>query len=389
MNARFPRFFRAVPVALALIGASLVAAQTTPVPKPAAPAPSAAAASTPTTSTPQVSALDAETFYYLLLGELSVIGGEAPAAYAAYLDAARKFNSAQLYQRATEIALRARSGDSALQAAQSWRAAQPKSLDANRMVLDILLALNKVPESAEPLKAVLALSEPSERAQALQQVPRYYARASDRKAAATAVEQALADYTRADASGAVGAEAWIAVGRMRLAANDSAGTLDAARKAHALQAGNASPALLALDMMDAKNPGAEELVRKYLAQANASADVRLGYARELMNAQRYPEASTQLRGLTSSEPTLADPWLLLGSIQLQDNQLDASEASLKKYIELIQSPQRAMSAQERRRGLDQAYLAMAQVFEKRKDFKSAEAWLGRQAGPGKRSAGAN
>jgi tetratricopeptide (TPR) repeat protein len=375
MSACFIRLLRPVALVLSLAWAAFAQAQTAPTPAPVASAPSTAS-----TSTPQVSALDAETFYYLLLGELNAIGGEAPTAYALYLDAARKNNSAQLYQRATEIALRARSGDSALQAAQSWRAAQPKSIDANRMVLEILLALNKVPESAEPLKAVLALSEPSERVQAVQQVPRYYARASDRKAAATAVELALADYTKADAkdaAGILGAEAWIAVGRMRLAANDTPGTLEAARKANALQASNPGPAFLALDMMDAKNPGAEELVRKYLTAANASTDVRLGYARELINAQRYPDATSQLRDLTTREPALADPWLLLGSIQVQDNQLDLGEASLKKYIDLMQSPERALNAQERRRGLDQAYLTMAQVFEKRKDFKSAEAWLGR------------
>jgi tetratricopeptide (TPR) repeat protein len=377
MRACFLHFFRVLALALGLCGVMAAHAQTAPAPTPTPSAPSTS--STSGTATPLASALDAETFYYLLLGELSAIGGEAPTAYALFLDAARKSNSEQLYQRATEIALRARSGELALQAAQSWRTAQPKSLDANRMVLEILLALNKVPESAEPLKAVLALSKSGELAPAVQQVPRYYARASDRKAATTAVELALADYTKAGpaAAPAVGAEAWVAVGRMRLASNDSAGALDAARKANTLQESNIGPAFLALEMMDAKTPGAEELVRKYLGAANASTDVRLGYARELINAQRYPDATAQLRQLTTGEPALADPWLLLGSIQVQDNQLDSGEASLKKYIELAQSPQRAMGAQERRRGLDQAFLTMAQVFEKRKDFKSAEAWLGR------------
>ena len=69
---------------------------------------------------PQPSALDAQLFYELLVGELSASTGEAGTGISLLLDAARKTNDPALYQRAVEVAFEARSGDAALQAARAW-----------------------------------------------------------------------------------------------------------------------------------------------------------------------------------------------------------------------------------------------------------------------------
>jgi hypothetical protein len=75
------------------------------------------------------------------------------------LDAARKTNDPALYQRAVEIAFQSRAGDAALQAARAWKQAFPQSREANRFVLQILLALNRVPRGAEPLRTEIALAD--------------------------------------------------------------------------------------------------------------------------------------------------------------------------------------------------------------------------------------
>ena len=100
---------------------------------------------------PDVSALTSALFYQLLVGEITAQEGEPGAGYALILDAARKTNDAQLYQRATEIALQSRSGDAALQAAQAWQQAQPAARDPNRYVLQILIALNRIAETVPSL----------------------------------------------------------------------------------------------------------------------------------------------------------------------------------------------------------------------------------------------
>ena len=319
------------------------------------------------TSAEANSAIDGELFYQLLLGEISLRTGEPGTGFSLLLDAARKTNDPNLYQRAVDVALQARSGDPALQAARAWKTAQPTSREANRYVLQILVALNRIAETLEPLKTELALVEAKDRSLAISSIPRNYARVTDKKAAATVVEQALADQVNARGTAAA---AWTANGRMRLAAGDAPGALDAAQRAQAADATAEGPALLALELMDPKQPLAEPIVKKYL-DGQPIAEIRMGYARNLLDAQRYAEASQQLQTITKAKPDYPEAWLVLGTLQLQDSQAALAEASLKRYIEL--APRQAED--ERNRGLTQAYLALARVAEQRKDFPLAQAWL--------------
>jgi tetratricopeptide (TPR) repeat protein len=315
-------------------------------------------------------ALDAELFYQLLLGEIDAGGGEPGAGYQLILDAARKTNDPALYQRAVDIAFQTRNGDAALQAAQAWKQAHPKSREANRYLLQILVALNRVADSADILKSDIALTSPTDRPAMLAAIPRLYARVSDKKLAATVVEQALAGSL---AEPALGPSAWTTIGRMRLAAGDPGGALDAARRAQAINPQAEGPALLALEMMDPKQPLAEPIVRRYM-EGKPVTELRMGYARALLDAQRYSEATQQLKVITAERPTFAEAWLVQGTLQVQDNQLEAAEASLKRYVDLAQTQP---AGEERSRGMAQAYLSLSQIAEKRKDYAAAGAWLDR------------
>jgi tetratricopeptide (TPR) repeat protein len=321
--------------------------------------------------TPASSALDGELFYQLLLGELSAQGSDPGTGYALILDAARKTGDPRLYQRAVDIALKARSGDSALQAARAWKQALPQSKDANRYVLQILIGLNRTSEVLEPLRRDIAMTEPRERAAAISHVPSYFARVSDKARAASVVEQALADYL--GNGGGTGVAAWITVGRMRLEAGDAAAALEAAQRAQAIDPNAEGPALLALSMLGSPQAPAESVVRKYL-DGKPQTEVRMAYARALLDAQRYAEASDQIRIITTDKPDYAEAWLIQGTLELQDKRLAAAEKSIKRYVAMVQSKRNGNSS-EQHRGLVQAYLSLAQIAEERQDFAAAESWL--------------
>ena len=344
----------------------------------AQPARQPAAASAPATaaSAPLSSALDSELFYQLLLGELNTFDGEASTGYSLILDAARKTNDAKLYERAITIALQSRSGESALQASRAWSKAQPASREANRYVLQILIGLNRIGETLEPLKAELVASPPRERVAVIGAIPRFYARASDKKLAANVVELALADsLVSPPATPATSAAAWTTVGRMRLDAGDSPGVIDAARRAQALDPASEAPAALALSMMGPKTPQAEQIVRKYI-EGKPQVEIRMGYARALLDAQRYSEAATQLQVVTTEKADHPQAWLVRGTLEVQDRKFDQGERSLKRHIELA-TVASANQSPEVKRGLAQAYLSLAQIAENRKDFAQAESWLGK------------
>ena len=341
-------------------------------PAPAVPAVPSVVTSSPVAATASTSALDAELFYRLLVGEITARDGDAGAGFALLLDSARKSNDALVYQRAADIALQSRAGDAALQAALAWKQAYPESVEANRYVLQILIALNRIGETTEPLKKGLGLASSVERNLAIAAVPRAYARASDKKLAATVVEEALATYV---INPATSTTAWTTVGRMRLSAGNTAGALDAAKKAVTGDSLAEGPVWLALEAMSPKFVDAEALVKTYLATAKPTPEIRMGYARALIDDQRTAEAVVQLKVVNTAKPEFAPAWLVLGALQLQDGQLAPAQASLERYVAISVKANEGGDADEPDRGLPQAYLSLAQIAERRKDFAGAEAWI--------------
>ncbi|MCO5356437.1 tetratricopeptide repeat protein [Acidovorax kalamii] len=321
----------------------------------------------PATSNP---ALDAELFYEIFLGEVSARTGDPGAGYAFMLEAARRSADGQLYQRAADIALQARSGEYALAAARAWKEALPQSREANRYVLQILVALNRIGETPDLLRQELAQSPPRAKAASLSALPQMYGRASDKALAAKVVEQALVDELTNPATGPA---AWVALGRLRLAAGDKSGALNAARKAQDLDNASEDAARLALELLDDSVPEAEPIVIQALAKQPVP-DLRMAYARVLLGLQRYPDASRQLEAVTKEKPDLAEAWLVVATLQFQDNRLPAAEGSLQRFIDLASA---ASDAEVRQKSLTQAYLLYAQIAEKKKDFAAAEAWLAR------------
>jgi len=322
---------------------------------------------------PLASAMDASLFYQLLLGELQVQEGDPGAGYSLVLDAARKTNDPDLFQRAVNIALQSRAGEAALQAARAWLQAYPKSREAKRTTLQILLALNRLSDVGDLLAAELADTPISERPTVIAAIPRGFMRTPDKKQAARVVEQALSDHLQRPETGAA---AWVAMGRMRALAGDQVGALEAARKAVAFDSASEDAALLALEVIGPGQPLAEPLVRGVLDK-NPTPALRMGYARSLLESGRPTDAIVQLQRLTIERPDFSPAWLTLGLLQLQQNLLEPAEVSLTRYLSLppdhsLEGPQRART---------EALLGLAQIAEKRKDLAAAERWLNQIENP--------
>ena len=315
-------------------------------------------------------ALNAELFYELLVSEMTTSLGDPGAGYELMLDAARRSGDARVYHRATEVALESRSAERALTAARAWQQAYPQSRDANRYILRILVALNRVAETEAPLRQELAQASTQDEIATLQALPQLYAHVSDKALAARLVEQAVGDNLTHPAIGPV---AWVSIGRMRLAAADKPGALEALRRAQAMDAGNDNAAMLALQLLENGVADAEPLLTGYLA-GSPRPGVRMAYARLLLQAQRTNEAQTQVEAVTRESPDAPQGWLALASLHLQANRLDAAQAALERLTQLLEAQP---ASEQRQRAMTQAYLMQAQIAEKRGDFAQAESWLAR------------
>ena len=318
------------------------------------------------------SRLDGEMFYQLLAAEMRAQRGEPAAAYPSLMDAARKTGDAAVYQRAVEVALQARSGEAALQAARAWRQALPASREANRYQLQTLLGMNRLTEAVEPLKREIGLVSPAEQAEAITVMPRFFSRVSNKKKASAVVEQALADQVSSPVNGPA---AWTSIGRMRMEADDIPGALAAARAGQTINPQAEGPALLALMLMGVVPEPAETLVLKHLEAGKPSPSVRLAYARVLMSSQRYQEAASQAGTLTQAEPELPQAWLIVGTLALQNRDQAKAQTALQRYVTLVADDAGKATRDENEAGLAQAYLALASVAEQSGDLVGAQAWL--------------
>ena len=389
MPARFPSAPAACALVIALsIGAPCLAAQ--PPSKGETPAAPAAPAI-------ENSPLDAPLFYQLLIGEIELRNNEPGAAYSVLLAAAKKSKNEQVFRRATEVALQARAGDLALRAAQDWKSALPQSLEASRYVVQLLVALNRSSETAEPLRSMIELTPPADRVALISSLPRFFERAGDRKSTPAVLEKALAPYV--DQPGTRVA-AMVAIGRAAQNGGDDARALELVKRAHAYDALAQSPVLLALDLLPAK-PAAEAVVTSYLAAKPEDDVVRLYYARALSFTQRHADALVQIERVTRDKPDLPSPWLTLGALHLELRQPKQASAALETFLAKVRAKPApattaaatpasgaAAHAVSRGAGLDdddmslgpdhgvsRAMLMLAQAAEQLGDFKAAQTWL--------------
>ena len=301
------------------------------------------------------SAMSGELLYEILLGEMNLRHGEPAVGFSLLLDAARKSNDVALYDRTVEIALQARSGDGALIAARAWSQAWPQDRKANNQLLQILLAVNQVAESLEPLKKEISLAPDNERDTVINLIPRHFARVTDKKRATAVVQQALDPYlTKNNTTGAI---AWTSLGRMRLGSNDIAGALEAAQKGQTADNKAQGPVLLALELMSKKVSAAEPLVQQGLRKQEGT-EMAMSYVRVLIELERYKEATEQLQAITRKDPKLADAWLVLGSLQFEQGQDKEAESSLARYVSLATQAPTDTST----RGLNQAQTRRAALL---------------------------
>ena len=391
-----PRGLRLPSLRAAMLAAALGCAAVGAQPA-AAPAAAANVAPSPAVK----SGLDAPLFYQLLIGEIELKSGRPGNAFEVILDAARRQADESLYQRAVEIALQARAGDQALTATQAWRNAKPQSVAALRYQVQILLAINKVDETAEPLAAWLAAAPVIERPGLIAGLPGLLGRAPDSKRSLALIDKLVTPYL--DEPGTRTASR-VALGRAQAAAGNTALALSLARSAQADDPAAPGPALLALDLLPG-TPSGETLVTDYLAGADAEPAVRLAYVRVLTQSQRYVDASRQLERLTVDRPQLPEPWLTLGALRLELKQPREAEVALLRYVELAgEAPPAAVAAANAAgvgrvasdneddddadgntpaggRDLTPAWLLLAQAAEQRGDLKAAEVWLAKVDNP--------
>ncbi|MBK8569034.1 MAG: tetratricopeptide repeat protein [Nitrosomonadales bacterium] len=269
--------------------------------------------------------LTEEVLYEYLLGEMALQRDQPELAAHLYLKLANSTRDPRLARYAAHLAFETRQMDKAMAAFNLWLEIEPNSLLAKQALATLLISGGKLDESRPHLKSLLAATT--------ENVGNIFMRISpmitsypDKNIAFNLLRELAQPYPRvAEARWAL-AQAAEAAGKHELA-------LEEARQAYALRPEWDSAALLNAQLLKGAAPQqALTLLKKYLEAYPDTKEVRLFYARALMEQKQNQEARTEFQQLLNAYPDNADLAFAVGLLSLDLGELDRGEKELQQAL---------------------------------------------------------
>jgi tetratricopeptide (TPR) repeat protein len=296
--------------------------------------------------------LDEQTMYELLLAEIAGQRGDIAVATQAYLDVARRTRDPRIAKRATEVALFARNGAAATEAATIWVDTDPNSLQAAQSLTGILVNTNQL-DRVKPVIAKLLAADTDNRGASLLQLARLLARVSDRAAALKLTQELTEPYLQMP-------EAHFAIAQTALSAHNDDLALGEVREAEKIKPTWELAVLLEAQILQHDSDEAAAVrLKSYLRDNPKSREARMTLARLLVSDKKYPEARAEFEQLQQMFPDDADVIFAVGilSLQLEDTKL--AEANLQRLLTLDYHDK------------DSIHLYLGQIAEDKKDYPGA------------------
>lgn len=377
-------------LALAIVGC---ASTPSPTPAPAAEPARAPATAAPGATPPPAAASPSRTadgvpipdvnvtgrlVYQLMAAEVALQQGDAAAAYAAYLSAARQTRDPRLARRATEIAVGARATAEAMTAATLWRELAPTSSEALQTTAVLLVSAARYDEATALFQQqIRQAADPLEE---LQRTQRILARAPDRAAALDLLTRVATPY-RDDPK--IGADVRLVLAGGAHAAGQSQRAVAEARAALAQRPDFERAALIAAQLMarpdgndDPKGRAqATELLAGFVERNPKAQDARLTYARLLVADGKYEAARGQFAQTLAQDEANLDALYALGVLSLDRPALRAdARRFFERYVKLVEDAPATAAAP---RDPDPAFLNLARLAEEERKYAEALGWLDR------------
>lgn len=251
--------------------------------------------------------LTPDILFKFLVAEVAGQRGASGIASATYLSLAQETRDPRIARRAAEMAMFARDRSAALAATRLWTESEPGSARAQQTLAAMLLNEGRLDEAEPVLREVLA----SDPAAAFMHLTALLGKVRDVAAARGLVERLAAAHPQVP-------EGRYAVAQAAANAGDMPAALAALEQANRLRPGWEPGALLRAQIL-ARSAPADALVfmRDFLATYPEARDVRLAYARMLVNANQFAEGRAQFERLAGELPRNAEVRFATGLLALQ------------------------------------------------------------------------
>lgn len=301
-------------------------------------------------------ALSAHLLYKLLAAEIAGHRGMLDTSIEYYLDLAHYTRDHRIAERAARIAVYARDDDAALEAARLWVELDPHNPDPHQVLGIMKLRAGELEQAAEHLQNIFAYSD-GDADDKLWMIANLLGSEKDRDAVLDVMERLVA--TQQNSPGALYAFAHVAA---RL--EDLERSLELLERTLALAPDNDNAALSYVSILQRLNREQEALAWLEQELANRKEggfNLRMAYARLLMDVRQFDKARGQFELLVAREPENIDALYALGLLYLQSNHLEESEELFKK-----------LSAVEHL--TDSANYYLGRIAEEKRQYDEAGDW---------------
>lgn len=306
-------------------------------------------------------AISEELIHKYLSAELAFQRGEKFAAYSTMMSLARTLREPRLARRALEFAVSGSLGAEALKAARLWREIAPQSDEAAQALVGLLISSGRIDDAKAAMAQQLASSTPTTLPNTIALLQRQLARVQDRTRAYAMLRELLEPY--ADVL-----EARLTLAQAAMVAGDRNSALSEARAALNKHPGSELAALVLSQIIEDRTEATQSLAT-FLQKNPKAREVRLAYARTLIEQNKIVDAKAQFAQLLTHYPEDRTTLYALGLMAAQAGEMRDAESYLSKYIETLNDEP------DRERDSTQALMLLAQIAEDKNDTTAALKWL--------------
>ncbi|WP_020184148.1 MULTISPECIES: tetratricopeptide repeat protein [Methylotenera] len=270
---------------------------------------------------PTITTATPEFVYTYLLGEIAGQRGDVTLASQLFLDLAKKTRDPRLAERSARAAAYANQPAIALQASTLWVELDPSSIEAQQASSQLLVASGNFKQAKPHIEKLLA--KPDTRANGFLYLNTLLANQKDKNEVLQAVQELAAPYPTLP-------EAQFAIAQAALIADKPAIAETALATANQLRPGWEAAALMQGQMLFRESPDkAANFYQGFLKQYPQANDVRMSYAKLLVNQKRFEEAKPEFVKLIDAAQGSPEISAVVGLLSLESSDY----ASADKYFE--------------------------------------------------------
>lgn len=269
--------------------------------------------------------LSSELLYEFLLTEIANQRGHKALAVDGSADLAQKTRDPRLAKRAAQLALESGDMNRSIAAFRFWQETEPGAAMATRVLSQLLLRSGHLDEARAEFIKVLKTEEPAV-GPAFIQLYSLAAGFPDRAASLQLMRDLAVPYPKV-------AEAHWAVAQLAAATGDEKLALNEVREARGLRPEWNAPVSLEAQLLRKTEPQQSlDLLRRYLSDYPKSAEIRLQYARALLEQKQYKPARDEFKRLSIESPDNIELAFAVALISLQLNDLTGAETELRQAL---------------------------------------------------------